>query len=208
MRATGGWPRPSTRCHSIPCRHAPGNTGWPRVEFRWWLACEPICSPPLRQRCRCRKARRRLCRARVQKVPEYSRVSTISSQATGSHAEFTRGERACPRAWSGVLLFSAVDIVDAKVLYEMEVPEEQHKQSDLVLHRLPVNLKVFLDNEPPDIAGEGDPLDFFRRQWIDRVVEHEDGELRAPAGGVIKEVLAGNQQQTVFDRDFLPGEAH
>src|SRR5882672_2290626 len=47
MRATGGWPRPSTRCHSIPCRHAPGNTGWPRVEFRWWLACEPICSPPL-----------------------------------------------------------------------------------------------------------------------------------------------------------------
>jgi len=74
----------------------------------------------------------------------------------------------------------------------MKVLEEQRKQSGLVFHRFSVDLKFILDNEPADIAGEDDPLDFFRGERIDRVIEQENGESRVPARGVIKEVLAGN----------------
>jgi len=133
QRAAGHGPR--TRCRSIPCRHAPAIPDRLAWNSDAGSHANPACSPPLRQRCRFRRAMRRPYRARVQKAPGYSRVSPNSPQGSSAGSTFTLNSSS--EAWSPpgqqivtrslpvesarvhadgvrVLLFSAVDIVDAR----------------------------------------------------------------------------------------------
>jgi len=61
-----------------------------RVEFRWWLACGPACSPPLRQRCRFSEsnAAARIVRASPGKPQDIHGSPLILSQTVGYELYF------------------------------------------------------------------------------------------------------------------------
>jgi len=71
-----------------------------------------------------------------------------------------------------------------------------------VLCRFRLELKLPLHDQPTDVPCPAELEDFFRAIRIDGMVEHKHREARMPSAAVIKQILAGDHQQSILPRNL------
>jgi len=101
----------------------------------------------------------------------------------------------------------AIDVVTAQSGDQRELALEQMECGIALRRGIFLELQIAFHDEPANVVRAGERCDLGRSIGIDGGIEERDGELRGAAGGEIKRLLAGDENDSVLEGNAGLGEA-